>query len=43
MNVPDLKIFAATRIDVGIFHFFTIHEYWRTDGVASLCPCEIYA
>ena len=33
-TVPELKIFVAITEYMGIFHFPTIHDYWRTDGIA---------
>lgn len=35
-TVPELKVFVAITIYMGIFHFPTIHDYWRTDGIAPV-------
>ncbi len=35
-TVSELKIFVAITIYMGIFHFPTIHDYWRTDGIAPI-------
>ena len=32
----ELKIFVAITIYMGIFHFSTIHDYWRVDGIAPI-------
>ena len=34
--VPELKVFVAIIIYMGIFHFPTIYNYWRTDGIAPV-------
>ena len=31
-----LNIFVAITIYMGIFHFPTIHDYWRTNGIAPV-------
>ena len=35
-TVSELKIFIAITIYMGIYHFPTIHDYWRTDGIAPV-------
>lgn len=40
-DVSELKIFVAITIYMGIFHFPTIHDYWRTDGVAPVASIFI--
>ena len=33
-TVLELKVFVAITIYMGVYHFPTIHDYWRTDGIA---------
>ena len=35
-EVPELKIFIAITIYIGIYRFPIIHDYWRTDSIASV-------
>ena len=35
-TVSELKIFVAITIYMGIYHFPTIYDYWRTDGIVSV-------
>lgn len=35
-TVSELKVFVAITIYMGVFHFPTIHDYWRTDGIAPI-------
>ena len=35
-TVSELKIFVAITIYMGIFHFSTIYNYWRTDGITPV-------
>ncbi len=37
-EIPELKIFVAITIYIRIYHFPTIHDYWRTDGIAPVAP-----
>ena len=37
-TMSELKVFVAITIYMGIFHFSTIHDYWRTNGIAPVAP-----
>ena len=36
ITVLELKIFVAITIYMGVFHFPTIYDYWRIDGIAPV-------
>ena len=36
ITVSELKIIFAITIYMGIYHFPTIYDYWRTDGIAPV-------
>lgn len=40
-TVSELKIFVAITIYMGVFHFPTIHDYWRTDGFAPVAAIVV--
>ena len=40
-TVSELKIFVAITIYMGVFHFSTIHDYWRTDGIAPIASIVV--